>query len=165
MAIPDIILLVVIALSAAMGLSRGLIKEVLSLASWLAAFILAMYLSPRLAEQFAEQLGGFTTARVISFGGVFIITLILASMVQWAMHKLIESTGLSGTDRILGFVFGALRGSIICIAVLIAMRPFVEDTQWWANSELIPTFMNFEEDVLSVMGYARGAVSEITEQL
>ncbi len=165
MAIPDILLLVVISLSALMGVSRGLIKEVLSLASWLAAFVLAMYLSPRLAEQFADQLGGYSAARVVLFGAIFVVTLIVASIIQWAIAKLVESTGLSGTDRILGLVFGALRGAIICIAVLIAMRPFVEDTQWWADSQLIPIFMNFEEDVLSFMGYARGAVGEITEQL
>ncbi len=165
MAVPDIVLLIVIGASALMGVSRGLIKEVLSLASWLAAFILAMYLSPRLAEQFADQLGGYGAARVVLFGGVFIVTLVLASIIQWGIAKLVESTGLSGTDRILGLVFGALRGAIICIVVLIALRSFVEDTQWWADSQLIPMFMNFEEDVLSFMGYARGAVGDITDQL
>ena len=37
MATPDIIILIVVLLSAAIGLVRGLLKEVVSLASWLAA--------------------------------------------------------------------------------------------------------------------------------
>ena len=165
MATPDIILLVIVALSAFMGLSRGLLKEVLSLASWLAAFLLAMYLSPRLAEHYADTLGGFTVARVIIFGAVFVLTLIGASIIQWAVGKLVESTGLSGTDRVMGLVFGGLRGAMICIVVLIGMRPFVEDTGWWTSSSLIPYFMEFEEDTLAVMGYAREAVTDLTQKI
>ena len=165
MTTPDILLLVIIGLSAVMGLSRGLVKEVMSLVSWVAAFFLAMYVSPRLAETYADSLGGFGLARVVMFAAVFIVTLIIASMIQWGVGKLVESTGLSSTDRIMGLVFGGLRGAVICIVVLIAMRPFVEDTQWWSSSELIPRFMAFEEDVLNMMGYARDAVTDIHQTI
>lgn len=162
---PDIVLLIIILLSAVMGLFRGLVKEVLSLAAWLLAFMVAMYLSPRLAENYAGAFGGFTVARVVLFVLLFAVTLIAASVVQWLLGKLLESTGLSGTDRFLGFLFGSLRGVVVCIVALIAVRGFAEEADWWQNSRLIPEFMAFEEDVLSIMGYAKDAVVDLNEQV
>ncbi len=162
---PDLILLIVILLSAVMGLFRGLVKETLSLVAWLAAFLLAMYLSPRLAENYAGTFGGFTVARVIFFVAIFAVTLIISSLVQWLLGKLLESTGLSGTDRFLGFLFGSVRGVMVCIVGLIALRGFAEDAHWWQSSTLIPEFMAFEEDVLSFMGYARDVVVDLNGQV
>jgi membrane protein required for colicin V production len=162
---PDVLLLIVILLSAVMGLFRGLVKETLSLVSWLAAFLLAMYISPRLAENYADTFGGFTVARVVLFVTIFVLTLVVSSIVQWLLGKLLESTGLSSTDRFLGFLFGSLRGVMVCIVALIALRGFAENTQWWQNSTLIPEFMAFEEDVLSFMGYARDVVVDLNGQV
>ncbi len=162
---PDVVLLIVILLSAVMGLFRGLVKEVLSLAAWLLAFFLAMYLSPRLAENYAGTFGGFTVARVVLFVVIFVVTLIAASMLQWMLGKFLESTGLSGTDRFLGFLFGSARGVMVCIVVLIALRGFAENAQWWQDSGLIPEFMAFEQDVLSLMGYAKDAVVDLNQEI
>lgn len=162
---PDVVLLIVILLSAVMGLFRGLVKEVLSLAAWLLAFFLAMYLSPRLAENYADTFGGFTVARVVLFVVIFAVTLIAASMLQWMLGKFLESTGLSGTDRFLGFLFGSVRGVMVCIVALIALRGFAENSQWWQDSGLIPEFMAFEQDVLSLMGYAKDAVVDLNQEI
>ncbi|MEM1432954.1 MAG: CvpA family protein [Pseudomonadota bacterium] len=162
---PDFILLVVVLLSAVMGLFRGLVRETLSLVTWLAAFFVGMYLSPRLAEGYADTFGGFSVARVVFFVAIFFAVLVLSSVLQWLLGKLIESTGLSSTDRLLGFVFGAGRGVIICIVALIALRGFVEDSRWWQDSVLIPELMAFEETVLDLMGYAKDAVLDLNERL
>ena len=162
---PDLALLVIVLLSAVMGLFRGLVRESLSLITWVAAFLVGMYLSPRLAEGYADTLGGFSVARVVFFVVIFFAVLVLSSVVQWLLGKLIESTGLSSTDRLLGFLFGALRGVILCIVALIALRGFVEDTEWWQASVLIPELLAFEESVLDLMGYAKDVVVELNGRL
>ncbi|MEM6708416.1 MAG: CvpA family protein [Pseudomonadota bacterium] len=162
---PDLALLVIVFMSAVMGLFRGLVRETLSLLTWLVAFFVGMYLSPRLAEGYADTFGGFSVARAVFFVVIFFAVLVLSSVVQWLLGKLIESTGLSSTDRLLGFLFGAGRGVIVCIVALIALRGFVEDSSWWQNSRLIPEFMAFEETVLDLMGYAKDAVLDLNERL
>ena len=95
---------------------------------------------------------------MISFVVVFGATLIVGGIVQWAIAKLVESTGLSGTDRILGFVFGGARGAIVCIVALIALRPFAIDAHWWQASRLQRELLAFEGDVLQ-LDDARPAIS------
>jgi membrane protein required for colicin V production len=151
----DIVLLGVILLSALIGLIRGLLKEVLSLASWLAAFMLALYFAPALAERLEGQLADGSVRMVVAFIAIFLSTLLAGAMVQWLMGTLIRTTGLTGTDRFLGFLFGSARGALVCIIAVIALRQFAEDGQWWQSSVLVPELLAFESEVLQLMGRAR----------
>ena len=151
----DIVILGVILLSALIGLTRGLLKEVLSLASWLAAFMLALYFAPALAEHLAEQIDDGAMRLVIAFIAIFLTTLIAGALLQWVMGTLIRTTGLTGTDRFLGFLFGSTRGALVCIVALMALRQFAEAGQWWQSSVLVPELLAFEQEVLQLLGRAR----------
>lgn len=157
----DIIILLVALLSAAIGLLRGLLKEVLSLASWLAAFLLSLYFAPVLADRLGGVLDDYSIRLVLGFILVFVVTLIAGSLVQWLVSRAVQSTGLSGTDRFLGFLFGSARGALACIIGLVALRPFAEGTDWWQASVLISDLLAFEDEVLNLLGKATEWVSEI----
>lgn len=150
----DIVILSVIVISALVGLLRGFVKEVFSLANWVAAIIL-VYLF-RDAVGAVLPLGDSVSPLIRSVAGgaiVFAGTLIIGGMLSSLVHKLVKATGLSGTDRTLGAVFGLLRGSIIILALLIILPSVspVAEQPWWQTSTLIPLFLNFEEWATTLM--------------
>ena len=79
----DIAIMVVLLLSALIGLARGLVKEILSLASWMLAFILAIYFAPTVAGHLGSAFGSDSVRLVVAFGAVFIAALIAGGILQW----------------------------------------------------------------------------------
>ena len=61
-------------------------------------------------------------------------------LVNYLIGRLVEKAGLSGMDRIMGMVFGALRGVLVVSVAIIALRSFTpaEQDPWWRQSQLIP---------------------------
>lgn len=165
MATADIVILIVVLVSALIGLARGLLNELLSLASWFAAFILALYFAPTVADSLKGSLADESVRLVVGFISVFAATLIAGGIVQWLVGKLVETTGLTGTDRFLGFLFGSARGVLVCIIGLIALRPFTEDSAWWDASAFTPELLAFEQDVLELMGKAKDVVTTVGNQM
>ena len=172
----DIALLAAILISALMGLMRGLLKEVLSLVTWVVAVLLALTFGPTFTEWFPltqgsaggnDVVGGLvrsdTVGLVIGFVAVFVLTLIAGSLIQWGVAKLVASTGLTGTDRLLGFLFGASRGVVVCIVLLIAIRPFAVETEWWRTSQLREHLLVMEDDVLVLIGRTRGFIWQLSQ--
>lgn len=158
----DIVILIVVLVSALIGLARGLLKEVLSLASWLAAFILALYFAPLGGEYLTGQLADHSVRLVVAFIAIFLVVLVAGAVLQWIAGALVRTTGLSGTDRFLGFLFGAARGVLACVVVLIALQRFAESGQWWQESILVPELLAFEQEVLTLMGKAQAWVGHIS---
>ena len=66
---------------------------------------------------------------------VFVASLFVLGLVAALIKKLIESVGLRPVDRILGALFGALRGAVLMLAVaaVVAMTPF-KSAPWWQES-------------------------------
>lgn len=125
----DYIILVVIAISAIIGIVRGFIRETLSLISWIAAFWLAFVF----AEPASASLTGYIdkpTLRVVAaFAGIFVATLLLLTLISYFLHKLLVGRGVQGTDRILGGLFGVARGLVIVAVLLILLKviPVIEE--------------------------------------
>lgn len=162
MPVLDIVILVIVLLSAAIGLARGLVKEILSLAAWALSFVLAIMFSTQLAAELPTTWGAENLRLAISFVILFVGSLIVASLLQWLVAQLVRSTGLTGTDRFLGFMFGAARGVLVVIVALIALREVAQDSQWYNEAHLPPEFLAFENEVRDLLGQVREMVAPST---
>ena len=141
----DYAILVALALSIGMGLWRGFIGEVLALACWVAAFWVAWQFGDKLAGQFTAIT--LPSARlVLGYAICFVAVLIAGAIVSFLMRKLVAGSGLSGSDRMLGMVFGLVRGlALVTLTVLIlGFTPLPRDP-WWRQSQLLPGFQRSAE--------------------
>lgn len=137
----DFVIPGVIVISALFSLMRGFVREALSLIGWLAAFWVALSFSNALAEQFLMSIGLPSVRMVVAFTLLFVVTLVLTAIVNRLAGQLVKRTGLSGTDRMIGMVFGVARGVVlVAVMVLLAgMTPLSQDP-WWQESRLIGIF-------------------------
>lgn len=137
----DFVILGIICLSALVSLVRGFVKEALSLVIWFGAFFIASNFYPKLAVYFTN-IHDEMIRNGSAIAALFVATLVVGALVNYVIGQLVHKTGLSGTDRILGVVFGGLRGVLIIAAVLFFIDAFttLSDSLWWKQSQLIPNF-------------------------
>lgn len=137
----DIAIIGIIALSIVISLFRGFIKEAISLATWILAIWLAWFFHADLAVHLEAYIATPSLRLASGFGLLFVATLIVGAFVNFVIGRVVEATGLTGTDRVLGAVFGAFRGIlIIAVLVLLAgLTPLPQDG-WWHESFFIEYF-------------------------
>ena len=146
----DYLIVIVIALSMLIGLWRGLLREVISLATWIAAFAIAFLFAEDGAAHLTPYLDVPSLRFAAAFGGLFLATLLLGGLVGIVASQLVDYTGLTGTDRVLGMVFGLGRGAVVIAILVLAagLTPMPRDP-WWQQSLLLP---HFQETALWLRG-------------
>ena len=137
----DYIILAVLGLSILIGLWRGLISELLALVVWVAAFWVAWTFGPSVAAYFEHSITLPSARIIVGYGLCFLAVLLLGALLRFAIGKLVESTGLSGTDRLLGMLFGFARG-VLLVTLMVFLLGFTAFTRdpWWQQSALLPQF-------------------------
>lgn len=147
----DYAILTIIGVSALISVVRGFVREALSLAAWIAAFWVAF----NFFESFAVFLESFIPVPSVRLAAAFLIllvlTLILGGVVNYLVVQLVHKTGLSGTDRMIGVLFGVARGAaVVTLLVLAAGFTALPRDPWWRESVLIG---HFQEAAVRVRGY------------
>lgn len=136
----DWAILAIIGLSALISIMRGFVREALSLAGWIAAYLLAKAFYVPASELLVDQIDTNSLRLGVAWVSIFVLTLLIAGVINYAIGKMIDKSGLSGTDRFLGMGFGALRGILIVALIVLGLKQFtpVPKDDWWQKSSLIP---------------------------
>ena len=137
MTIVDIIVLAILGISVAFGAWRGLVREVLALVAWVAAFLIANLLAPDAAKLLPRAMANEELRLLVSFVVVFIAALVGLSVLAILASKLVRIIGLGPSDRVVGGLFGLVRGLlVVMILVLLAGLTTVPRQPMWRNAIL-----------------------------
>ncbi len=139
----DFAMIGLVFISLIIGLFRGLVREAFALITWGLAIWVGLTFG-REFSVFLETMIDIASARLAAgFAVLFFMTLLLGSTVSYLLGEIITKTGLTGTDRFLGMIFGIGRGILVVsiIVVLAGLTP-LPDEPWWQESKLIPPFQS-----------------------
>ena len=152
MAWVDLVIIGIIVLSALISLIRGFVKESISLVTWVVAGLLALRYYGPMADLLEPFINSVTLRQWIGGGILFVATLIVGAIVNFIVSQLVSKTGLSGTDKTLGIIFGGARGVlIVTMVVLLAGLTPMPEASWWQDSVMIEFFQQLAAWVRGVI--------------
>lgn len=150
----DVILIVVMLISAILAMVRGLTREVLSIASWIGAAVATLVLFPRLQPFAREQLDPDWLADILTAGGIFILTLIIVSFITLRLSDMILDSRIGALDRSFGFVFGLARGGLLVVIAYLFFAWLVPpETQpdWIRNARSQPILQQAGDALIALL--------------
>lgn len=134
----DLAILVLVLVSALVGFYRGFIRETLSLIAWILAFWAAFSFSQPASAWFVQYIESPQLRMVAAFAAIFVVSLLLLSVISYLLCRLLLVSGIAGTDRLLGGLFGIVRAVVLVSVVLLLARiPGYPQEMWWKQSILI----------------------------
>ena len=137
----DLAIISVVVLFAVIGIIRGFIREVLSLLSWILAFWLAFTFADTTSHLLEPYIDAPVLRVIAAFAALFISALLALTIASFLIHKLLSVSGIRGTDRALGGLFGAVKGLVIIAALMLfAHETVLPQEKWWRTSILADHF-------------------------
>lgn len=136
----DYAVIVVLLLSAGLGIWRGFIYEIFALGAWITGIVCAVLFGQKVAKWFSFHLDEWLKL-IAAYALIFIVVFIAVSVVGFVFTKLARAVGLSPLDRGLGAMFGILRGALI-VTVLVFLAGFttLRESDWWQQSATAKPF-------------------------
>ena len=118
----DFTIIIIIALSVLTGLFRGFVKELVALSVWALAIWLAYHYSPTAAKWLEAYIQDNSMRTVVAFLAILFTTLIIGGVLNAILGYILKRTGLSGTDRSLGVIFGFVRGVCLVAILMVGVK-------------------------------------------
>jgi membrane protein required for colicin V production len=133
-------------ISGLLAMYRGLSREVLSILSWVAGAAFGVWLynsQPGLGIDIGKQTGLPSQVAQIAVAAIAgLIVLIVVELITSRMSDAVLDSQVGMIDRILGFLFGAVRGFLIVVIFYAGLLFFVPDLdkryEWVGNSVSLP---------------------------
>lgn len=166
----DIIVLVIVGVAAVGGFMRGFVQEVLSLATWVLAVFAIHYLHTPLTEAFEGFLGEELATSILAFAMLLLIPYAGMKLISGRFAERANSSILAPIDRVLGFGFGALKGTVI-VVIAFALLVLGYDTSWgyqgrpdWiTNARTYPIINAAVDETVQIVAERRAELKQKSE--
>lgn len=134
----DALIIVVVLLSAVAAAAQGFFHEVISLAGVIAGYLLAAWGFHAVAPWFAPYVSSPWVANIAGFFTIFVAVVLLAGIAARIARWSVKEVGLRWFDRLLGAVFGLVRGVLLVMVVVLAVASFGPGSTLLARSRMAP---------------------------
>jgi membrane protein required for colicin V production len=143
-------LLLVLLVSVVIGLWRGLVFEMMSLAAWVLAWWGASTWGLAAGDWAGVGAPDSMSRHLLGFAGAFIAIWLACAIAARLAKTLIAATPLGIPDRLLGAVFGLLRGLLLLLlaATLVAWTPIAQ-ADWWRGARVVACLLAVQHGIQS----------------
>ena len=131
----------VIVISALFAFARGIVREVLAIVGWVGAILATLQLFPYMQPFGRTHISSSILADLATGTAIFIFTLVLFSLLSYAIAARVRESRVSALDRSLGFLFGMGRGAVVtCLAYLLLalVMPPNDQPLWLRHAKVTP---------------------------
>jgi membrane protein required for colicin V production len=132
----DIVVLVVIGLSAVIALSSGFVNVVLWILSWVGAVVATVYFFPTVLPMVAKHISDALVANIVTAVAIFLVALIVCTVINQIISRMVRASAIGALDRSLGFVFGLVIGGVLVCGAYMLMVFTVPDRKDWPQPVL-----------------------------
>jgi membrane protein required for colicin V production len=153
----DLGLIAVVLISAFLAMLRGFTREVLAIASWVAAAVAAFYFHPLVVPYVKTYIKADLNenyARGLGAAAVFLVTLIIVWLITIKLSDAILDSKVGPLDRSLGFLFGAVRGLLLCVIAFLFFNwlvPAQTQPGWVKTARMRPLLQATGDELIAVL--------------
>ncbi|MBS1159705.1 MAG: CvpA family protein [Proteobacteria bacterium] len=139
MTVFDYVVMGIVGLSLIFGLWRGVVGELIALLAWGMGLFAAFEFGSKVGHL---AFSGISDPSMRTLAGcvlVFVGVLVAMALVRLAVQHMVKALGLSMSDRLLGMLFGLVRGVLLTMLLvgLGGMTAAPKQT-WWREARLAP---------------------------
>jgi membrane protein required for colicin V production len=135
----DILILTVLLGSTLIGFLRGFVREAVSLAFWIAAIWAAWKFAPLVQPHLGGLLADPSVAPWVGRLVVLVLVLLMGWLIGMLLNYFTSSVGLGPLDRVIGLLFGIVRGMVLVGLMIIGAELLhLNHEEWWNRSKLVP---------------------------
>jgi membrane protein required for colicin V production len=149
----DWFLIAILAYSTILAFVRGIILELFSLGGLIAGILIASWNYNHLSVYLERLIVTPSIAEIVSFALLIIGVMVLSALLGKYLSHTVHAIGLGFFDRMLGAVFGFVRGCLLGVAILMAIAAFLPHPNWIKNSQLSSYFLAGAHAVSFVVPY------------
>ena len=134
----DFLFVGIVFVSIGFALMKGLVREIISIVALIGGFILAVIYYPDAGGWLAEFSKNDSIA---SFGGfllLFLGCILIGAIAAFIVNRFVKAASLKWVDRLLGGVFGLIRGWVIASILVLALIAFPIRDNLISHSVLAP---------------------------
>ena len=134
----DVLFAVIILLSTVLAFFKGMVREIIGIGVIISGFALAVLYYRAPAAKLVDFGHTETVANLLGFLGIFLGCVLSGAITVFVVDRFLKVVKLKWLDRLLGAIFGFLRGWAFSVVIVLALTAFPAQNSFTSRSLLVP---------------------------
>ncbi len=131
----DIFVFIIVIYNVIQCFFKGFSLSLISFSKWILSTVVTIILVPKLQPIVSDYIQSQFINNVGLGIAIFILTLFITIVIGKTLSKAITWTGVGSIDKVFGFLFGFLKGYIVCVCLFSIINWFYPYQNWGISAK------------------------------